>query len=282
MQRYLLILLLSLTQTVIANTKPKVVVSIQPIYAITKALMSGIVEPKLLIQQGSAHHFIFKPSQIFTLRQADLIIAIDLDFEQTLHKFLRQNTKHNILFLSQIPSLTLRKNNNKTNWHIWLSIDNALLIAKYITQKLSEIDIQNQIQYQANLVLLSKQLMLQKKQNRQLLLPLQDTMMLATSNAYDYYLLEYFKQAPIHLSNEHEQGLSLAKLVKIKQKLMSKNNKNKPCLLADDAKKLYQIQNIFQPYLFNKVLIKPIHSQKNKSYPQQLDSLLTKLLLCLK
>lgn len=266
----------------IVNAKPKIVVSIQPIYALTKALMSGIAEPELLIQQGSAHHFVFKPSQIFTLRRADLIIAIDLGFEQNLHKFLQQNTQKNILFLSKTPGLTLKKNSHhKINWHIWLSIDNALLMAKYITQKLSQIDVQNQVQYQANLMQLSQKLIRQKRQSRQLLHPWQDAVILATSNAYDYYLLDYFKQAPIYLSNQHEQRLSLSKLAKIKQKFMLKNKQKKFCLLGDNEKKLNQIQRIFLPYLFNKALIKPLHSHKNQSYQRQLDDLLAKLLLCL-
>jgi zinc transport system substrate-binding protein len=67
MKRILLLLLY--LQPALALAAPRVVTSIAPLQEIAGALMAGIAEPQVIIEnQASAHHFAFKPSHPLCLQ----------------------------------------------------------------------------------------------------------------------------------------------------------------------------------------------------------------------
>ena len=75
------VLLLCL-QSVAVSGAPRVVTSIAPLHELTTAIMDGIAEPELIIQDHvSVHHFAFKPSHMRLLQQADLVIWVGRHFE---------------------------------------------------------------------------------------------------------------------------------------------------------------------------------------------------------
>ena len=77
-----LLLLLLCLQPALLSAAPRVVTSIPPLQEIAAALMHGIGEPEVIIDDhASAHHFAFRPSQMARLQQAELVVWVDRGFE---------------------------------------------------------------------------------------------------------------------------------------------------------------------------------------------------------
>jgi zinc transport system substrate-binding protein len=148
--RHLIVLLCLLPLSSQADIK--VVTSIQPLYLITKSIMQGVAEPELLIKSSaSVHDFAFKPSQMRRLKNADLVIWIDRNFESGFQKLpwiVSSNTE--TIELLRIPGLKQQEG------HIWYSPTLILLIVEQIQSTLGRIDPLNARIYLRNSIQLSE------------------------------------------------------------------------------------------------------------------------------
>jgi hypothetical protein len=115
MKRILLLLLY--LQPALALAAPRVVTSIAPLQEIAGALMAGIAEPQVIIEnQASAHHFAFKPSHMRRLQQADLVVWIDSQFEPGFNR-IAQTLPAATRTLELLPALGIESEDG----HIWYS-----------------------------------------------------------------------------------------------------------------------------------------------------------------
>ncbi len=151
----------------------KVLTSIHPVQLLTAAITEGVTEPERLVPAGaSPHSYSLKPSDMRRLTEADIVIRIGSNLEPFLDKPLRVS-KANHLDLMEVPGLKLAyfeeddheenghdhghhydhddHGHQGANPHIWLSPNNALLMARAISKKLTDINPENAAQYQANL-----------------------------------------------------------------------------------------------------------------------------------
>lgn len=88
--------------------KPTVLVSIEPLAAIAKALIGAQANVISLLEVGvSPHDYALKPSQLSLLHSADLIIWVDPEFEFFMAKAVQglDNKEKEILQLSQLAEL---------------------------------------------------------------------------------------------------------------------------------------------------------------------------------
>ena len=94
-----------LIATPLSAEPPRVVTTVAPLYGIVADLMRGIGEPASIVTAGmDPHHFSLKPSQIFTLNDADILFAIGGEMEPWLPRLL-PGIKGEIVYLADIPSL---------------------------------------------------------------------------------------------------------------------------------------------------------------------------------
>ena len=139
------VLLLCLQSAAFAAA-PRVVTSIAPVFEITTAIMTGVAEPGLIIDNhASAHHFAFKPSHMRLLQQASLVIWIDRHFEAgfaRVPEILPTTTQQ----LELMPALGL----DGGDGHFWYSPQLLLRSIEIITVALILLDPEHQQLYQAN------------------------------------------------------------------------------------------------------------------------------------
>ncbi|UCH41879.1 MAG: zinc ABC transporter substrate-binding protein [Gammaproteobacteria bacterium] len=185
-------------QPALVMAAPRVVTSIAPLQEITSAVMNGVGEPQLIIdQQHSVHHFAFKPSHMRRLQQAELVIWISRHFESGFNRVpevLPATTRQ----LELLPALGLEDDDG----HIWYSPTLLQQSITIITQALADLDPANHARYQDNAKALQaeveawRQGMQQRWRNRQFRL-LTDHIFLAHFNR-DLAMFEI-----THIQDEH-------------------------------------------------------------------------------
>ena len=166
--RYIISLIFLLTiGNVFAQSSLIVITSIKPIHSIASSLMSGIDQPELLLKSNaSAHTFHLKPSQIRMMSDAHLVITVDKNFEIGLKKALKNINSDSLMFVSDIDNLKIfssrdsifeeheeheEHGHSNLDFHLWLSQENALLIANSIANRLIQLDPFNELTYNTNL-----------------------------------------------------------------------------------------------------------------------------------
>jgi len=134
--------------------------------------MAGVAVPELMLTgHESPHHFALKPSHIKKISQADLVFWIGPELENFLIKPLNIYNKQNLALIG-LPALNKKlvrygcdhHEAHSKSWdpHIWLDLNNAIIICQTIAQKLIDMDPDHQIQYQENALALIAQI--KKKQ----------------------------------------------------------------------------------------------------------------------
>lgn len=173
-----------------------VVTSIKPIQMITYALTDGVTQPlALLPSNASPHDYALKPSDVKTLRNADLVIWFGPELEPFMAKLVTD--KNDVLTLSQTPGLPLRKygatehhhghDHGTYDPHFWLGIDAVKQVAKAITAKLIKIDAVHASEYQANLDRFLAQLQHTDQRIKQQLASVRNNGYFVFHDAYGYF-----------------------------------------------------------------------------------------------
>jgi len=153
-------------------TPPKIVATIKPIHSIISNITDGVIEPSLLLpDEASPHTYQIKPSHRKILQDADLIFWLGESYETPINKVMQQFTRKSFSLISA-PKLKLYANRsirefvmtsspttkhhghhhalNENDPHIWLSVDNAIQLTRYISQKLILADPDNESIYLKN------------------------------------------------------------------------------------------------------------------------------------
>lgn len=156
-----LLLLSSMTQAQVT-----VLTSIKPLQFIAEAITDGQAKTEVLLPPGaSPHHYALRPSDITHIEQADLMYWVGNDLETFLAKPLARR-KLPTVAIQKLPTIQLlhfateHDEHNKhdhnhapgsIDTHLWLSTQNALIIAEKMADDLAKLDPNNATHYQANL-----------------------------------------------------------------------------------------------------------------------------------
>ena len=245
-----------------------VVTSIQPLYLITKSIMQGVAEPELLIKSSaSVHDFAFKPSQMRRLKNADLVIWIDRNFEsgfQKLPGIISSNTES--IELLRSPGLKQQEG------HIWYSPTLILLAVEQIQSTLGRIDPLNARVYRRNSTQLSELVDTWGKKTYKQLMTNKPGYLL------DHDFFSHFEKymnvksvAVLHDTNE--QPPSIRELRRIENLLTQAPAK---CLLHNESRPSKLAQNIAQKFSL------PIYNigQDSLDFMQNLQHISSTLLKC--
>ncbi len=143
----------------------EVLTSVKPIHLITQELTTGVAKSSYIISAGaSPHDYALRPSDIKSIKRANLVIWFGDDLEPFLAKVLE--SKRNVITLSQLNSVDFRSyqtghdekghdhhghNHQGLDPHFWLGPNQAKVVAKEITQQLVKLDPLHSDEYQFNL-----------------------------------------------------------------------------------------------------------------------------------
>ena len=230
--------------------------------------MRGVGEPEQLIKStSSVHDFAFKPSQMRQLKQADLVIWIDRNFESGFQR-LPEIISRDAEVIELLRTLGLKQQEG----HIWYSPVLLLQTVDKIQSTLGRIDSQNAKKYRSNSAQLSQLIDIWGENIRRQLMTSKPSYLL------DHDFFSHFEKyvsvkaiAVLHDANERPP--SIRELQRIEDQLTQTPAK---CLLHNESTPSKLAQNIAQKFSL------PIYSirQNSSDFMQSLQHISSILLKC--
>lgn len=147
----ILVLIQSFAFSAGVQAQPLVVASVKPLQLIAAAVTDGVSVPGLVIGPGQdPHHLSLRPSERRALAEAGISLWVGPVLEEPLADTLDVTSPQVITAyaLLEAAGLTLPE---RMDPHIWLSTQNARLIAQVLTRRLQALDTLNQARYANNL-----------------------------------------------------------------------------------------------------------------------------------
>lgn len=191
-----------------AQAEVQIVTSIKPLQLIAQSIQGEHGTTHNLLPAGaSPHSFSLRPSDRKLLAQADLFYWIGPDMENFLVNLAAQHSaiSHSMQQLEQLHLLHYEQTQDShshhshdhdhqpgaLDTHLWLSGENALIIASKITADLSRLDPANSASYQDNLEKFSQQLKSTEQQIHQLLEPIRQQKYFVFHESLNYFEHSY-------------------------------------------------------------------------------------------
>lgn len=194
-----------------AATPAQVVVSIAPIHSLAAGVMQGVAEPTLLVSgDRSPHQYMLKPSQMFSLQRADLVVWVGPGVESFLPRVLDSLWADvQVLELLRLPGMTLWPARSGGVWaghepghegahdhrdmdgHLWLDPGNAARIVAALVNSLSALDPAHAERYRANGERLQQDLESLDRALQARLAPVRHIPYLVFHDAYQYFEKHY-------------------------------------------------------------------------------------------
>jgi zinc transport system substrate-binding protein len=196
----------------LAESAPKVVVSIKPVHSLVASLMHGVGDP-IVILEGSAspHTYQLKPSDASNLQEADLVFWVGHDMEKFMEKPLETlGSKAKIVELDEAPGLIKlptresgtfephadgdephTDGSEEYDLHLWLNTGNAKAMAAMIEKSLVEADPANAQIYEKNLANLDTRLDKLSGDIKATVAPVKDKPFIVFHDAYQYFEKEF-------------------------------------------------------------------------------------------
>lgn len=206
---FLLAIGLSTTGMASAQADVQVLTSIKPLQLIAAAIQDGTGNtPEVLLPAGaSPHSYALRPSDLQRVQNSSLFYWIGPNLETFLVPVLQRRQAPTVAFQEQ-PEMHLRHfgeaeteheeeehahehdhhhQAGSVDAHLWLSPENARLIARRITNDLIHADTNNAERYRANLAAFEQRLQETDNQLKTRLTPLKNKPFFVFHEAFDYY-----------------------------------------------------------------------------------------------
>ncbi len=241
----------------IASAEPKVVVSIKPIHSLVAGVMENVGEPELLLNGTvSPHDYNLKPSQAQSLQDADLVVWMGESLETFLIKPIGNlNLASKALEILEIEGLTLHKyrgigehddhakheeheehddhakheehagheghnhDENSSDPHLWLDIENAIRITQSIAKKLATIDPENKTQYEKNATKVAENLNSLKADISNKLQNTSKKNYIVFHDAYQYFKKQFELAVPTPVTIHPEIPLGAARIKELQNEI---------------------------------------------------------------
>ena len=212
--KIILAILLSFWGSSLQAAQPPLVIvsSILPIHSLVVSLTQNVpnIEAKVLLSGSfSPHTYVLRPSDRRLLQKAQLLFWIGPDLELFLSPMIsRLPPETETVALMQVPGLRLWPNRGTDDHHdhhgnhqhlseehkdphIWLSVSNAIMMAKTIEQHLIAHDPSHRAQYKKNGLVLIESLKKLDQQLKTILTPYQHQPIMVFHDGYQYFEKAY-------------------------------------------------------------------------------------------
>lgn len=214
----------------------KIVTTIKPIHSLISMIADKTDTVVALVDKNnSPHHFSLKPSAIRHFHSSDMVIIINPKFETFINsslKIIPQDIP--VVFLSDAEKLTLyptqsyglayglaynleHKAHSATDYHIWLSPQNAIKMIHYIASELVKINPTKQEIYKDNLKLAEQKLRKLDTDLQKTLKFIQDKPFMVFHNGYEYFIKAYHLNL-VGVITDNPAAYSSLKRIKFAQK----------------------------------------------------------------
>lgn len=238
------LLLFFSAKAAVAQEKPLIASSINPIYQIILAVTADKSNNVLIVSPNvSDHDYSVKKNDVVVVQKADLIFYVSDDLEKNFAKLVISQKKRSHAFeLANISGLRLLQKRNdlkKTDLHVWLNPQNAVKIAEFIAKKIAEIDPKNSGQYYKNLEKFKNDVVVTEKLVKSKMAKNKASDYIFFHDGYQYFE-NYFGLSPLKIvASGHDNDLSIQDLKEID--LMMKQGGVK-CIIGErwDAKSAAQ------------------------------------------
>lgn len=255
--RALLALILAVIFPATAFAGPKVVTSIVPVHSIVSAVMGETGTPELLLQgRLSEHSATFKPSQLASLGEADIVFIIGEGAEAKLTQLSGSETVNGKIFvqLALAPGVVTRPVRQGGAWepddhdheageeeaghdhdhdhdhgvlafdpHVWLDPENAKAMAKAVAAELSKIDSANASAYESNAASFAAKIDAESAEISKALEPVSQQPFIVFHDAYQYFEKRFGLNGQGSISDVAAHSPSAKRLQDIRDKLASTN-----------------------------------------------------------
>jgi zinc transport system substrate-binding protein len=198
-------------QTPALAETPRVVVSIKSLHSIVSKLMVGVGEPELLIKSmASPHDARLRPSQVRALGKADLIVWIGGPMEAFMLAVMEnRKSSKGVIEVLKLPELTRHParvsgvrheepddhDHGDVDPHVWLSTNNAIVIATSVARELSRLDPDHAAIYDNNLIRSLNNLARLAEEIKDTLRPYVEQRFVAIHDAFQYFERQFGLQS---------------------------------------------------------------------------------------
>jgi zinc transport system substrate-binding protein len=118
--------------------KPKIVTSIVPLASIVAMLVKDKAEiSSIMTINACPHHYHAQPSSIAQVREADIVIYINDQFDEFAAKLMTNHSKK-IIQVSNFKSLIITSSHGHPNWHLWLGLSNVRILLEELSRELTK------------------------------------------------------------------------------------------------------------------------------------------------
>lgn len=230
----------------------EVLTTIKPLGFIAAAITDGVSEPRVLLPTGaSPHDFALRPSDIRSINEADLVVWVGPELEGFMAKPLAQHP--HVLTLTKVPGMPLfdygkqvgheehadeahdhdgheGHHHEGVDPHIWLGPDQALVIAKALSEALSAQDPANAERYRANLLTLKAKVEAKERLIAEQMKAVNQKGYFVFHEAYGYWERHYGMSSKGHFTVSPERRPGARTLVEIRKAL---EEKQASCIYAE-------------------------------------------------
>ncbi|GGX64242.1 zinc ABC transporter substrate-binding protein [Saccharospirillum salsuginis] len=187
---------------------PRVAVSIAPLHGLVSDIMAGVAQPDLIYEGSqSPHSSALSPYQLKILVETDLLIWVGPELETSLARLTQRLSPEavNLRLHDYDAGMTLHESRESLfeeggedagnhghdhgdlDPHFWLSMANARVFVRAMTDRLVELDESNADRYRANAEALLAELQALDRQLTDRLAPLTDKPFIVFHDGFQYF-----------------------------------------------------------------------------------------------
>ena len=215
----------------------QIVTTIKPVQAIVAAIVNDTGNSfQLIPDYASPHDYSFKPSDISKVKNSDVIFRIDEHMEVMLNPvFENLSAKTRLVSLAEVEGVKLlpaTKTENmaedghqhgNTDFHIWTSPKNALIMAESIAKTLAELDPVNASNYMQHLKIFSQKLDLIAEELSKTLVEGREKPYVVFHDSWKYFATEFRLKQPVVVSLHESLSPGVKSVSEIRQKIAADN-----------------------------------------------------------
>ena len=136
MKNKILFLVLIFFASLSLASKPKIITSCTPVASIVSMLTENIADVETIdTSYGCPHHYQIRPSDKEKIKNAQIFIFIDDNFDGFAGR-LAESFHGEVIKISQLEKINFLGKNKKINWHFWLDLKNVLVLQDEISNVL--------------------------------------------------------------------------------------------------------------------------------------------------